>query len=171
MARVERRQSGEGRAIGLLESRSGAFLLLFSSAPANSCTPDYVVIGLFLEPIDALLQYHLRFPIVCLFLRGALNRVELLRNRFCSRCLVQHCYSCSRSQWNPCEISVIYLNPPWNSYTSASQHNYSFPPVHHVASSLLASSHHPALSCPPPTHPLLQFLCLPHPRKKHSLKP
>lgn len=54
-ARVERRQSGEGRAIGLLESRSGAFLLLFSSAPANSCTPDYVVIGLCLEPVDALL--------------------------------------------------------------------------------------------------------------------
>lgn len=74
------------------QSRSGAFLLLFfsSATPANSRPSHlyYVVIGLFFEPCDALLQIKLRFSPLPSSLSNppelSIARAELPRNQFCS---------------------------------------------------------------------------------------
>lgn len=68
-SRVERRRERGNRRLDLLESRSGAFLLLFFlPAIARNHFSDYVVIGLFIEPFDAFIQILLRFPIVLVLL-------------------------------------------------------------------------------------------------------
>lgn len=66
-SRVERRRERGRTGDWVFWSRShfGAFLLLSSSSsalPANSCTPDYVVIGLKKEPSDILSRICSRYP-------------------------------------------------------------------------------------------------------------
>ena len=57
-SRVERRRERGNRRLDLLESLSGAgaFLLFLLPAITRICFSDYVVIGLFIEPCDALIQ-------------------------------------------------------------------------------------------------------------------
>lgn len=88
-SRVERRRERGNRRLDLLESRSGAFLLLFFLPTiARNHSSDYVVFGLSIEPFDAFILILLRFPIVLLLLtlhppqELSIARKSSLANRF-----------------------------------------------------------------------------------------
>ena len=123
-----------------------SFLLLFlspSATPASLCSPssDYVVIGLFYEPCDAVLSnsytIHNCTPLLLPGRSSAIARKSSLAIRCCSKQTSTPRTTLARSYY----ISLIHLK--FLIFTNL--HSFREVPRHNDSSSLLSGTHHTTL--------------------------